>query len=82
MIKVVIAKGPVPIKRFEFNERKDDRAFEKAFVELDRATWSFEPGQVIGLFQNDKLLRHYSDPDIGWIHKNNNGIYDGLVGEK
>jgi hypothetical protein len=72
MIKVVVAKGNIPVKRFVFNERKDDRAFEKAFVELDRATWSFEPGQVIGSFQNDTLL--YSDPDTGWIHKNNNGI--------
>ena len=26
--------------------------------------------------------RHYSDPSKGWVYKNNNGIYDGLVGEK
>ena len=80
MIKVIVAEGKEPIRSFVFNEKQDDKAFQKAFVELDRATWSFESGQVIGLFQNDKLIRHYSDPSKGWVYKNNNGIYDGLVG--
>jgi len=76
MIKVIVSNGKKLIKHFEFNERKDDHAFEKAFVELDRAAWEYEDGNIIGLFQNDKLLRMYTDPNKGWLHTNNNGIYN------
>ena len=76
MIKVVVVSGKNVIKQFEYNERKDDHAFEKAFVEMDRATWAFEPGNIIALYQHGKCLRHYSDPEQGWVHTNNNGIYN------
>ena len=82
MIKVVVSEGKAVVKSFVFNEKRDDKALQKAFVELDRATWSFESGQIIGLFQHDKLLRFYSDEQRGWVYTNNNGIYEGLVGEK
>lgn len=82
MIKVVVAKGKVPVKIIDFNEHKDEDAVKKAFIELDRATWKFETGQTIGLFQNDKLLRYFNDEETGWVHMNNNGIYEGLRGER
>jgi len=76
MIKVVVVSGKKVIKQFEYNERKDNHAFEKAFVEMDRATWEFEPGNIIALYQHGKCLRHYSDPEQGWVYTNNNGIYN------
>ena len=82
MIKVVVAKGKIPVKIIDFNEQKDEDAVKKAFIELDRATWKFETGQTIGLFQNDKLLRYFNDEETGWVHMNNNGIYEGLRGER
>ena len=82
MIKVVVAKGKVPVKIIDFNEHNDEDAVKKAFIELDRATWKFETGQTIGLFQNDKLLRYFNDEETGWVHMNNNGIYEGLRGER
>lgn len=82
MIKVIVAKGKTPIKILEFNERKDEDAFKKAFIELDRAAWKFESGQTIGLFQHNKLLRYFNDEETGWVHMNNNGIYEGLRGER
>ena len=82
MIKVVVAKGKVPVKIIDFNEHKDEYAVNKAFIELDRATWKVETGQTIGLVQNDKLLRYFNDEETGWVHMNNNGIYEGLRGER
>ena len=82
MIKVVVAKGTVPVKIIDCYEHKDEDAVKKAFIELDRATWKFETGQTIGLFQNDKLLRYFNDEERGWVHTNNNGIYEGLRGER
>ena len=82
MIRVIISEGKEPVKSFVFNEKQDDKAITKAFVELDRAMWSFESGQIIGLYQNDKLLRYYSDPNQGWVFSNNNGIYEGLGGAR
>jgi hypothetical protein len=76
MIKVVVVNNRKVVKQFEFNERKDEEAVKKAFIECDRATWNFEPGNIIALYQNKQLLRHYSDPDKGWVHVNNNGIYN------
>ena len=82
VIKVIISENKVVSKRVEFDEHKDDNAVTKAFIELDRAMWSYEAGQVIRLYQNDRLLRYYSDPEQGWVFTNNNGIYEGLRGQR
>ena len=82
MIKIIISEDTAVSKVIKFDEHHDDHAVTKAFVELDRAMWSFESGQVIKLYQDDRLLRYYSDPNRGWIFTNNNGIYDGLRGQR
>jgi len=75
MIKVIVVNDKKITKQFQFNERKDEHAVRKAFIELDRAVWSYETGDIIALYQNNQLLRHYCD-DQGWVFTNNNGIYD------
>ena len=42
VIKVIISENKVVSKRVEFDEHKDDHAVTKAFIELDRAMWSYE----------------------------------------
>ena len=76
MINVIVMRNNKAISRFSFDEKKDDFALEKAYVEMDRASWSFKEGDAIGLFQNQRLLRSYSNANNGWVHANNNGIYD------
>ncbi len=76
MIDVIVLRNNKVIKHSTYNERKVENAFEKAFVEIDIASWAFQDGDAIGLFQNKKLLRSFSDPQVGWVHANNNGIYE------
>jgi len=76
MINVMVIKDSKIVRNVGFDESQEEDAVKKAFVECDRATWSFEPGQTIGLFQNGKLLRSFADESKGWIYVNNNGMYD------
>lgn len=76
MIDVIVLRNNRVIKHSTYNEKKQENAFEKAFVEIDIASWAFEDGDAIGLFQNKKLLRSFSNPKVGWVHANNNGIYE------
>ncbi len=76
MLDVIVLRDKKVVSRFSFNEKKEEKAFEKAFVEIDRASWSFQDGDMIGLFQNKKLLRSFSNPEIGWVHTSSNGIYE------
>lgn len=76
MLRVMVIKDSKIIKDRSFNELVEEDAVKKAFIECDRAVWSFEPGQAIGMFQNGKLLRTFVDESKGWIYTNNNGMYN------
>jgi hypothetical protein len=82
MINVVVRDLDKVKKRFSFDESRDEEAMKKALVECDRLTWSYEVDNVITLDQNGRLLRFLTDDQVGWQFINNNGIYDGLVGER
>ena len=77
MIRVLVMDDRDRVcKDLSFDERKDDDAVRKAFIECDRSVWSYEPGQVIGLWQNNRLLRSFTSEEQGWVFLNNNGIYN------
>ena len=80
----VIVRSVQPVKSvvYSFDETVDDEAMKKALVRCDISTFSNESEDVITLDQDGRLLLFLVDKQVGWQFINNNGIYDGLVGEK